>query len=872
MIRRQFSLLWKCRAIFQIGLRRHLSFIHGWYRAAAWCLLWLLGALLFLGAPARAAQAQAAPEHDWSPPQNLSQSGAATDPLLFWDARGVPYVLWRDTLAGPMFTRGNAGTNGAYTWSPPVAVDFPFATARPILLSTPDNVIHAFWLTAEGALQVNQVAAGAFADSAAWSAPQTLAQRVLSLAATIGADDRLHLAYAARQAAPAAPASIFYRQSADDGATWSEPTVRYQSPYLRATAPALQIVAADDLVMLAWDVPPLERVYLSRSADGGASWDAPTLVDQRAPEDLSDAVGPARPVLANAGTTTHLLWPAEHGQDACRLRHQWTDDDGRTWQTGSVPLTGCPQTAQFLGGEEGLLLWAQMPAQLVLLAWNGQQWSDPQAQTGLADLINPATYRRLALACIQMGLDGAERLLLVGCDSGSQDTWATTRAPGDIADWFPPPPVWQPLTAAPSAGNTPSALAVDADGFIHRVWSQAGSIYYARWDGANWSQPVSVLTLPGSDTGPPAITMDARGRLLLTAAGGGSLTFSQAGAAAAAMRSNWSEPLTLPQPHAGGGDPTIAAQGDTLFVAYAIPYNEARGIYLLRSMDGGQSWSAPRTVFAAAAAAWEGVAQPRLALTRDGGLHLLWTRVSLPALSSATPTALYYARSDDGGDTFSPPEQVSDAPPIWYALPVGGEEQVHRLWQTRDGEREAIYHQVSLDGFSWGEAHRVSSRSGLTAAAAAPGAVELLQWTDAGLLHWQWRGGQWLSAESLLLPQMSAAAFLGAALSPNGTLLALLDGGEMGVSFVTSRRVSLPVVLPPPRVPATATPPAPVAPVPTVPLPTPTIPFPKEENAGINLLPTANNNLIWRVIISVIPAGLFVLFVLFRGLRRRREP
>ena len=150
--------------------------------------------------------------------------------------------------------------------------------------------------------------------------------------------------------------------------------------------------------------------------------------------------------------------------------------------------------------------------------------------------------------------------------------------------------------------------------------------------------------------------------------------------------------------------------------------------------------------------------------------------------------------------------------------------------------------------------------------------MELLQWTDAGLLHWQWRGGQWLSAESLLLPQMSAAAFLGAALSPNGTLLALLDGGEMGVSFVTSRRVSLPVVLPPPRVPATATPPAPVAPVPTVPLPTPTIPFPKEENAGINLLPTANNNLIWRVIISVIPAGLFVLFVLFRGLRRRREP
>ena len=49
----------------------------------------------------------------------------------------------------------------------------------------------------------------------------------------------------------------------------------------------------------------------------------------------------------------------------------------------------------------------------------------------------------------------------------------------------------------------------------------------------------------------------------------------------------------------------MTANGE-LLVVYAIPLNEPRGVYMVRSADLGATWSRPVRVFDGAAAGWEG--------------------------------------------------------------------------------------------------------------------------------------------------------------------------------------------------------------------------------------------------------------------------
>ena len=86
--------------------------------------------------------------------------------------------------------------------------------------------------------------------------------------------------------------------------------------------------------------------------------------------------------------------------------------------------------------------------------------------------------------------------------------------------------------------------------------------------------------------------------------------------------------------------------GDRLTIAFAVPLNEVRGVYLTRSQvairDADHlTWSPPGLVFDAADAGWEMLDHPRLTLGPDDSTHLLWTRYSFPPTSR--PLSLHYA-------------------------------------------------------------------------------------------------------------------------------------------------------------------------------------------------------------------------------------
>lgn len=99
-----------------------------------------------------------------------------------------------------------------------------------------------------------------------------------------------------------------------------------------------------------------------------------------------------------------------------------------------------------------------------------------------------------------------------------------------------------------------------------------------------------------------------------------------------------------------------------LFVGLRKEGNTPMGVFLMTSADGGQTFTRPRQVLGADRF------QVRMAIDLDGGsgrgrLHLVWLEApSGPALGGfpPNPNPIMAAYSDDGGQHFSAPVQVSD--------------------------------------------------------------------------------------------------------------------------------------------------------------------------------------------------------------------
>jgi hypothetical protein len=124
-----------------------------------------------------------------------------------------------------------------------------------------------------------------------------------------------------------------------------------------------------------------------------------------------------------------------------------------------------------------------------------------------------------------------------------------------------------------------------------------------------------------------------------------------------------------------------------LHAVYSVSVNEGRGIYYVRSDDDGASWHLPGQVFDAVEAGWSGADTPRLAVDAQGGLHVVWVRVA-PSPDPASE-GLYYAYSDDDGETWSEPLEAAEGAYAWPRIEVSGSGQVHLLWNE------------SLDGGTW---------------------------------------------------------------------------------------------------------------------------------------------------------------------------
>jgi len=750
----------------------------------------------------------------WTPPVNLSRSGSTSSPFIVADATGMIHVIWTDEFAGSMYASFSNGS-----WSSSVQLDFPFDDFSPVFVAG-DKSIYAFWINTEkdNSLFYAWAPSADFGLSGSWTAPRLLTKwvgqfDVKFLAGEAESLGQLHLAYI-YTAEEERSSGIYYQRSDDAGLNWLPVNEIYLSRYFRPITPETGSIhisptraGQSESIFVSWDDRAIGRVFLANSTDQGVTWSTPYEVDGPSVSAASD--GPYNLMVNAYDSEILLIWQSNLQSGLTCVHHsQSSNDSGRTWGERKIileGLIGCAQEIKTFPISGGVLTQVIFQDEVYLFVWNGTSWSIPEGQSTLATFTDPDTDQAVRFRSRQSALTQAGEMFVVGSDElGSLDVWATSRFIPAISDWYPKDSIWgTPIPVAESSAMIQQVQGVmDPNGRFHIFWvaddpntetNPQKTIYYSIWDQANISIPAQILASPDMDVDKISAVYDPnRNRLevVWNDTATGLVYFSWADINRSGRLFEWAEPIQLPILNPLAQTPDILAAPDgTILIAYSIPINEGRGIYLLSSSDGGVTWSEPYQVFDAAQQNWQAVEHPQLAQSGDGSLHLLWTQNKIFGAEKAI--GLYYARSSDGGVQWSSPQPIEASPAGsgWISGTDRGD--VFRFWLQSADSSSANADQASLlfdmsvnNGESWSAFQNLSGLGETPGfvAAVSDGSnqislLQLIQHTQGEVLltNHVLKEDQWLTQEGLEpgITNLSDVLGFAAGLSPEGRLAAV---------------------------------------------------------------------------------------------------
>jgi hypothetical protein len=793
---------------------------------------------LFVSTPLVTAQS----ELDWTDPINLSNSGSSTDPLVVTDTDGVIHVIWVDEFEGYKYVESVNGVD----WTTPVTVNFPFLpeTEPPRFEVTANGIIHVFWRDDENTLYYAQSLQATFDTPISWRSQARLGNSIVDYDVAAGTTNGLHVSLITNEGSDNETAGVYYRGSLNGGVSWSGMVSLFESPYFRSLTKenahvrlAVSNNAEIENVYVVWDNLALKRIFMMKSSDRGLTWDDSSEII--GPEINSGYETPYNVEIGTLATGVLLTWQTGESGIRCAQYSRWSDNGGIDWgETVSMfdGLGVCPERIGFnvINGDYAVVV-LNIEESLAMIAWNGNTWSTLQLQSGLLSLSNPVTFDPILFHCQHISLKN-EQLIAVGCDDGaSKDIWLSSRLLGTVESWFPPPSDWispQEIVTVPQQISSISSVA-DSNNNIHAVWVQSelldnevdSAIYYALWNGDKWSDPAQIIINLRGHPVDLSLATDNLGRLLLVWVDekNGDLLFSWANSGRANIPLEWTPSTILPSPARLIGSPDVLVDGSgNIVVAYAITLNENRGIYMVQSNDFGETWSVPSLIFDAVSAEWDAIDHPRIALTIDGRLHVVFSKYLVSG--EIHPMGLFYSQSEDGGVNWNDPKEISDNPVYWSRIIADHDRALHLVWQEINGESIVINNGISTDsGLTWNNPMVVTSTRNKFVLSDSmmdiSGQLHLIQVSgdDAlGIQEWTWDGSRWnLGKDKSIFNNMEGALpqeFL-AVVTPDGFLsvLAILEmreadnilgnsliGSGRHLEIVSSDQVSHPAVLPTP--------------------------------------------------------------------------
>ncbi len=329
------------------------------------------------------------------------------------------------------------------------------------------------------------------------------------------------------------------------------------------------------------------------------------------------------------------------------------------------------------------------------------------------------------------------------------------------------------LSDTPTMSDTPY-LVSDRYGFVHAFWvedydgprfdrssKQANTIFYSRWDGTSWSNPVDLFVASGNAFSQPVAAISEDSRLYLFWLGWDGIHFSSASAYGASSAKAWSKEQVVAT--ATGYRPAVAAlhTGEVYLVYSALQQAGSKdgNIYVMKSSDNGESWSAPVQISQIDPEVATLAVFPHLVVDGRGRLHVAWYETDPP---NYVGTAVFYSRSLDGGQSWDRPLKVAESSgeSTWASavqVVTRQDDQVYITWVC--GKSPGRCSQRSTDGgSSWqpsqhlfGSLHSLAAWDAVTVDEASGAVYWVLQLRyPEGLYYTYLDGDQWVDPPFLV--------------------------------------------------------------------------------------------------------------------------
>lgn len=667
----------------------------------------------------------------WTIPENISRSGAASQPYIAAGIGGILQVFWLDRIDGMV-----SSIYDGVKWSIPQKSSIPDGPSQmPYLVTDHLGQVHAFWQVASrstgsepdngssvvhNSLFHSQIMVG----SSEWSKPVILAEDALVYSVFAPVGGGLNLAYIRQVNTEAEPAGVYVSQLLPGIDEWQKSESVYNSVYYRLLSPGnTAITIADDSAgqkVVIWK-DPYQNLWLYSTQAGknpSQSWSKPasfgdsriqpslvrltampgTMISVWQTVDLNRCMLYQQDWLENeAGPTpTVLATPIATRDLPAGVSAATPTPDAAEWSAAEQifpNLNSCPVGDRFWPDPQAkqiFWLWGEGTSSLSVSTWDTgtQQWSIPLSEGFSFENPEVTPNQPVGSAGSSSGVivlndlsatfsdsteSGAEHIAVAGNANG--EIWVT-RSKEAVTDFiYAPPPVWspaQPITNLEQGVNEVS-LVMDGSGLVHLVFTQpsAEGSLGASMIYTQWSGSNST-----ADSGTSTANLLSDQVILFPG------TPNELIRQPELLVDESSKLLYLVW---SGGD-----QSDILYTRVAL--NKA---------------SVPSEWFPPLALTNEGMAvDPQIGITRNGRLVVLY------AIQVNERRGIYMTQSGDRGQSWTAPEQVFDAVEgglqalDHLTMTISPDGVIHAAWTETspagNGVPRGIYYMASADdGTTW---------------------------------------------------------------------------------------------------------------------------------------------------------------------------